>query len=86
MFKCEFCNKQTESGEAMTRVPVEFRKREYVNRRQDGSFVSTTKGIEIVKEKRACESCGPAATVGSAVLRKGTETTTPPPSLKIFPE
>lgn len=53
MFKCDKCRRITEPGEAMTRVVVETRHRDYHN--ADGVLVGT--GYETVREEQRCGRC-----------------------------
>jgi hypothetical protein len=54
-FKCDDCGRVSEPREKMRRVPVEYRKQTYENRK--GRNVKLSKGTEIVKEANLCEMC-----------------------------
>jgi hypothetical protein len=61
MFKCDFCKGTSKPREKLALVPVEIREVVYLNHRVDEETEETievvSRGNEIVREKKACQSC-----------------------------
>ncbi len=60
MFKCQNCGKNSRPHEKPTKVVVETREKEYVNKyysKKGKEHEKITYGTEIVKEKLLCDKC-----------------------------
>lgn len=60
MFRCQNCGRNSRPHEKPTKIVVETREKDYINKwlsKKGKEHTKITHGTEIVKEKTLCEKC-----------------------------